>query len=614
MRRFHARSAVALVALVMLAALGGAGWGAKRKPNAPPIKPLKVDETIGDLALISSTGEVPIEGVGLVTGLDGTGSNPEPSYYRQRLLDDMRKAGVEGADKLLANPAKNMSLVIVRARIPSGTTTQDRIDVTVELTGNSTTTSLAGGWLVACRMREVLVAKGEAHEGTPLAVAGGPVMVGSTAKPSDLKVGRVLGGGKVKKDMPFSMFIDTGHRSIRTSKRLESVINERFHQHEGTDQKGMATATRDYALTLKVPKVYHHNQARYFQVVKLLPVVSDPTLQAQRLQKWGKELLDPKTAGIAALRLEGIGPNAAEVMKQGLESANPMVKFLAAEALAYVNDPTGVEVLADTAIRQPKFRAFALAALAAMDQSAATLRLRRLMDESDVAVRYGAFNALRTQDEHDPFLGQVQVLEDEPDDPERDQLAVAIAIAGRRRRNHVEDPFSLYVVDSEGPPLVHVTATRRCEIVVFGQGQKLLTPVVLGGTGSILLNAADGDEQVQISRILATKLDGADRKVAAPLSLGEVIRETAQLGATYPEIVGILQAAEKQKNLPGPLVVDAVPKPQPEYDDALLRGIDPSAKKDDALQKTNLEKEKTAAKPKRRSLRDRLFSSSPKKD
>ena len=48
------------------------------------------------------------------------------------------------------------------------------------------------------------------------------------------------------------------------------------------------------------------------------------------------------------------------------------------------------------------------------------------------------------------------------------------------------------------------------------------------------------------------------------LELGDVIRQTANLGANYPEIVAILQAAERQKNLPGPLVVDAVPGTSPD--------------------------------------------------
>jgi hypothetical protein len=215
------------------------------------------------------------------------------------------------------------------------------------------------------------------------------------------------------------------------------------------------------------------------------------------------------------------------------------------------------------------------------------------MDVADVEVRYGAFNALRTLDDSDPFLGRVRVLDD-PDgadeEPQEESMALALA---RRRRNRAEDPFALYLVACDGPPMVHVARTRRCEVVVFGRDQKLLTPLVLGN-GAILLNAADGDEAIQISKIVPSHgggEDDGDSKVAASLELGDVIRQTANLGAKYPEIVAILQAAERQKNLPGPLVVDAVPGNSPVYLEAAIFGKDTTAKKDDAVKTTKFETE-----------------------
>ena len=151
--------------------------------------------------------------------------------------------------------------------------------------------------------------------------------------------------------------------------------------------------------------------------------------------------------------------------------------------------------------------------------------------------------------------------------------------------------------------MVHVARTRRCEIVVFGRGQRLLTPVVLGN-GPFLLNASDGDQAVQISKIVPSRFADADAKVESSLELGDVLRQAASLGAIYPEIVAILQAAERQKNLPGPLVVDAVPGSSPVYLEAAILGKDTTVKKDDALKKTKLD---VPEKPKRRSLMDRLI-------
>ena len=579
-RGWAARPLVAIVAISLI----GAGPARKKRPEGPPPK---VEETVSDLAYIVSAGETKLEGVGLVVGLDNTGADPPPSYYRTKLLDEMRKAGVEDANRVLAD--KTTAMVIVRVKIPTGISTKDRLDVELELPPASGTTSLAGGYLMPTRLREMMIAGGGPKEGQDLATAQGSVMIGTDAKPNSSKDGRVLGGARCKKDIPFSLVLKDSRKSIRTSAMLQKVVNERFHQSEGKDQKEMATAKTDQFLVLKVPRVYHNNQGRYFQVVKLLPMVDAPELRAQRTERWGKELLDPKTAGVAALRLEGLGLTATETLKAGLASPNAQVRFWAAEALAYLDDASGVDVLGDAAAHNPDFRAFALAAMASMDQSAAHLKLRKLMDEADVEVRYGAFNALRTLDERDAFLGQVRVLEDAAPPEEGDSMAMALEASSRRRR--IDDPFTLFMVDCEGPPLIHIARTRRCEIVVFGRGQKIMTPIVLG-TGSILLNASEGDETLQISKIVPNRVDDSDPKVVSSLDLGDVIRRTANLGASYPEVVDILLAASKQKNLPGPLVVDAVPAPSPDYDALQITGEGAKAKKDAALLKTKLNSSK----------------------
>lgn len=594
MRRTDARRCGTQTVLWAITALAlvGAGTPSKKKRSEPPPK---VEETIGDIAFISTPADQKLEGVGLVVGLDGTGGDAPGSWRRTKLIEEMRKASVDNPNKLLAD--KRFSMVVVKLKVPTGVGPADRLDVEVEVPPGSPAKSLAGGYLLHCRLKETLVLGGTPKEGPELAVAQGPVLIGTETSPDSPKVGRVLGGARVKKDTPFHIVIKENRRSFRTSRLLEDAVNQRFPLHEGVELKGVAEAKTDHFLVLKIPHVYHHNHFRYFRVIKLLPVVDNPDLQRQRLAAWGKDLLDPTKAGIAALRLEGMGVAAIDTLKQALASPNAQVQFLAAEALAYLGDGAGSDILGDNIVRHPEFRAHALNALAACgsptlsDQTAARTKLIKLMDVPDVEVRYGAFNALRTLDENDPFLGRVRVL-DEPDEPEEESesMSIAIAKAARRRRGRVEDPFFLYLVDCEGPPMIHVARTRRSEIVVFGRDQKLLTPIVLG-TGPILLNAADGDESLQISRIGPARADESDAKVASSLDIGDVLRQTANLGAKYPDVVSILQAAYKQKNLPGPLVVDAVPVANPLYDAAAIFGKD-TTKKDDALLKTKLDAKK----------------------
>jgi hypothetical protein len=218
-----------------------------------------------------------------------------------------------------------------------------------------------------------------------------------------------------------------------------------------------------------------------------------------------------------------------------------------------------------------------------------------MMDEPEIELRYGAFNALRTLDAHDPFLGLVRVIDEpkeETDDDEKpsDSMAVAITTNASRSRNanaHRGDPFGLYVVDSEGPPLVHVSRSRRSEIVIFGRQQKLFPPIVLD-TGSIFLNAAENDDKIELSKIVASRYSDADVKMTTSLELADVVRKTASLGASYPQIVAVLENAKRQRNLAGDLVVDAVPVTNRVYLEAVL-GKDTTAKRDDSLKRTSAE-------------------------
>ncbi len=579
MRRTNPGRAPILGALVAGAALILTGAG-KKKPEIPP----KVDETVADVANIVGA-DVKVEGVGLVMGLDNTGSDPAPSWQRTKLLDEMRKSGVEHPEKILASPS--CAMVIVRAIVPAGVTMEDKFDVEVELPQASSTTSLAGGWLVSTQLAQRALTREGEKDDKVIAAAVGPIMIGGAAKADDPKVGRILGGGRTKEDSLYVLSIKEARRSGKTSQLIENVVKQRFHQVEGVDRKSVATSKTDAYLSLKVPRIYHHNQDRYHQVIRLLPIVDNPDLRQRRLDQWGKELLDPKAAGMAALKLEGLGPGASVVLKQALGSPDETVRFFAAESLAYLNDNDGdvAKVLAETAKKKPDFRSFALKAMAATDQSASMIKLRALMAEPEFELRYGAFDALRTLDPTDPFLGKVRVIDEAPAVESVDDMA--LQIEGRARRKPArkpEEPFALYVVDSEGPPMIHISRNMRAEIVVFGKEQKLLTPVVLGAGGPLLLNASDGDKMVQVSKITAKTLDSGSR-VNSPLDIPEVVRRMANLGSSYPEIVAVLAAASSQKNLPGPFVVDAVPLPSKAYDEA--QHLADKSKKDDALKKTS---------------------------
>src|SRR5262249_38715318 len=120
--------------------------------------------------------------------------------------------------------------------------------------------------------------------------------------------------------------------------------------------------------------------------------------------------------------------------------------------------------------------------------------------------------------------------------------------------------------------------------------QNLLTPIVLGGDAEILLNASVDDDKVQISRIASGHSRLPDMKSESALSLDEVIPTMSRLGASYPQILAILQAASRQANLAGPLAIDApVVPPPPGADQQLAAKNTRGSKKDDAVEKAKFQ-------------------------
>ena len=135
---------------------------------------------------------------------------------------------------------------------------------------------------------------------------------------------------------------------------LETVVDERFHQKENGHQKGVATAKTPSYLELKVPPIYHQNQEHFFRVVQLFQMIDTPELRTRRIAAWGKELLDPKTAGVAAMKLEG-SARGVDPLQTGVKNPNPQVRFFCAEALAYLDDVAGVETFGETSFVNQNF-------------------------------------------------------------------------------------------------------------------------------------------------------------------------------------------------------------------------------------------------------------------
>jgi flagellar basal body P-ring protein FlgI len=480
---------------------------------------------------------VKIEAVSLVTGLEGTGSDPPPTPQRAALLDEMKRREVANPNEILAS--KNTSMVLVRAFLRPGIQEGDRFDVELRIPSGSETTSLRNGWMLSSRLCELAVLDSQIHEGHVLGIAEGPVLVDPTADPkADPALatrGRILSGGIATKSRPVGLVISQQHQSVRISQQIAHSINHRFYTFVDGRKKGVATPKTNEFIDVVVHPRYHDNIARYMQILRNVAIDESPNTQQARMMFLEQQLSDPLTSATAAMRLEAIGDDQAkQILKQSLAANDKEVQFYAAEALAYLDDTSAVSVLAKVARDEPSFRVNALAALSAMDDASAYDSLRSLLEVKSAETRYGAFRSLWAMNEHDAFLHD----------------------------ENLSSQFHYHVLDVPGPDMVHVTQSHLPEIVLFGKDQNFKLPLLLDAGSTILVNGMKGDK-ITVSKF-AANAEPEQRVVST--SVDEVIRAIVALGGTYPDVVQALQQAKTDGALVGRFEVDALPEPGRSYD------------------------------------------------
>jgi hypothetical protein len=525
------------VLLCLSTLLGGcSSWDVLSRSQSPDKdeSPEKKTQLTGDLAVPFGLYPVRIEAVGLVTGLHHTGSDPAPSSQRSALVAEMQARGVAMPNSVLASG--NTALVLVRGFLRPGIQKNDTFDVEVRIPSQSETTSLRDGYLLETRLKEMRVLDGRFHDGHVLGLAKGPVLVdpsaGSKGKSDHVLLGRgrILGGGVCLKSRSLGLVLKPEHQNVRNSARVAAAVNKRFNTLDKGIKTGVATAKTDEFIELVIHPRYKDNISRYVQVVRAIAVRESPAEQAERLVLLEKQLADPITASHAAMQLEAIGKAGIDVLLKGIQSKDAEVRFYAAESLAYLDRREAAEPLGQIAREYPAFRVFALAAMGAMQDAAAYDQLRNLLSVPSAETRYGAFRALWTMNNKDP-------------------LVLGEQLGGQ---------FGYHVLDSQGPPMIHVTLKKRPEVVLFGHEQRLRSPVYLEAGGRIMIHESrTNPEEIVVSRFAVGE---QDQQRVVSNRIDDVIRAVVELGGTYPDVVQALTQAKTRGALPGRFEVDALPE------------------------------------------------------
>jgi flagellar basal body P-ring protein FlgI len=511
-------------------------------------------KTIGEVFNVGNAEPMQIGGVGLVTGLDGNGGDCPPDTYRALLEADLHKQKVVKVKEVLADP--NNAMVFISGEIPPGARIGDPIDLEVRLPARTQAVSLRGGTLQPCYLfnfattRQVIPGTTKADtmlRGQTCAKAEGPVLVGFTGgdESAQVKQGRIWAGARCKVENNFTLLLKEDLQfKARMTERVCNRINERFQGVAGGGDPATALAMpRSPTLVeLRVPPQYRLNMTRFLLVTRLIPLQQMKDLPSAGLTyrtHLGEDLLDPARTVSAALRLEALGEESLPQLRVGMRSENELVRFCSAEAMAYLGQAGAAEDLGRLVVSRPLFRAYALTALASLDENASRRELENLLaSDHDDETRYGAFRALRALEENHP------------------------AVAGEMLNN----AFWFHRVAPLTPSLVHLSSTQRAEIVLFG-GDVILKPPFSLLAGEYSVRAQEEDDHCTVTYV-PLKTDnrsgdsrsGVATRRTCELKLEDILRAMTDLGAQYPEAIDLIMQAESIHCLNCRVARDALPQ------------------------------------------------------
>ena len=524
---------------------------------------------VGDYTQITGKNLIALQGVGLVTGLKGTGGNPPPSVHREALLREMRRRNVKNPNQILRDPST--ALVIVKAYLPPLIKKGEPFDVEVYLPGNSEATSLEGGWLMESYLAEQAMIQGRGLlKGHILAKAQGAILIPPISEEDRkegvagiLRRGRILSGGiSVAEDRDLALYLRNDFKSIRNAQRIADRIGGRFHHFDKFGiEEPLAEAKTDKKVVLKLKPRYKHNDSRYLQVVRNIAFRETDVAQRVRMQKLTEEIMMPERAEKASIQLEAIGKKSIPILKAALKSPLLEVRFHAAVALAYLDDGSGLKDLAEAAREEPAFRVYALAAMSAIDEPEAHLLLRDLMSMTSAETRYGAFRALWTLDKNDPFIRGEDM---------NGQFLLHV-LQTELETKSLHDPDAKAGSPKNGGPMIHITHRKHPEVVLFGSEQEFRVPIAVRA-GDVLVTGAAGGSELTVSKYAVGEQDQR-KKVSRNIAV--VIRTAVEMGASYPDIAQMILQANQQGNIEGQVKIDALPEGgrmyyRPEAEDSLM--------------------------------------------
>lgn len=499
-------------------------WASEERPK-----------TIGEISRKVVTG-TRIESVALVTELPGTGGKVNASSQRETLLDLMRRKNVRNPNQWLDDPSTAM--VAAQVIVPPASRKGDRMNVLLKLSSHAEGTNLQSGWLMSHELFEMGLLSDGVHKGFGYAMAEGPLVteqqISGSDKPEAATAAMVIGGAVLMHTRNIGLAIQEDYAHAVTMAAVLPAINKRFTIFDGVQQIGVAKPRDEDYIELTVPSRYRHDPDHFANVVLSIGVAEPLDEKKARLEKCRLELNEPVTARKAAWQLEAAGKEAVPMLVDGLRHPDKEVRFYAAHALAYLNDPRAIPVLHELARIEPAFRAMCLNGLALIENFQAGDALEDLLHSADAETRYGALWALREQDSSSPTT-----------------VGTKVGKVG-----------SILELPSTGPGLVVVGLHKVPEIVIYGQNPSVNFTAFTYVNPRLMLRKTAGG-RITVSHLVPGR---EDRITECDSDLRSILAAIAEVGGCYGDWVNFIRVCGAEKYIDADVAINPVPSGGRKYE------------------------------------------------
>jgi hypothetical protein len=517
MNVIYRKLAFLVTVLLIICFAGGCGGHKQNIAGAQDASlPKDLGETIGSLVDVIIPEPIPVEGFGLVVGLENTGSAECPpeirTYLRQYILKQLPATSRLNVDEFIGSP--DTAVVSVEGVIPAIASKDQYFDVRVAALPGTQTTSLDGGRLFTTELKML----GSFGVRTRiLADAEGPVYVDKIDDGRiNKRTGHILAGGKVLDE--YKVVLALHKPDFRMANRIRNRINGRF----GDDvAKGIVSDRID----LIVPPQYKEQKQRFISIVAAMYLTQEAKINNERIKIYVQRLSSSEDPYPSEVALEAIGNECLDELGVLLDSSDEKISFHAARCMLNLGSDAGLAAL--RRIAQEKGSACRIEALESIGFGAkrndAVSISRKLLRDDDFQVRLAAYEQLRRLDD----------------------VSVTQEFIGRN--------FYLEQVSQTEHKAVFVSRSGQPRIVIFG------APIYCSGNifvqsrdGDVTINAPEGQQYVNIIRKHPKRPD-VIAQLRSSFELCDIIRtlcnEPAQkedkarggLGASYSDAAALLK-------------------------------------------------------------------------